>query len=65
MNAQSLAVFILLVGVPGMDGWRGGVSDLGWWVMLVAVVLTVLSGWSYLRETPRILAITSKRDQRL
>ena len=65
MNAQSLAVFILLVGVPGMDGWRGGVSDLGWWVMLLAVVLTVLSGWSYLRETPRILAITSKRDQRL
>jgi CDP-diacylglycerol--glycerol-3-phosphate 3-phosphatidyltransferase len=65
MNAQSLAVFILLVGIPGADGWRGGVSVLGWWVMLVAVVLTVLSGWSYLRDTPRILAITSKRDQRL
>jgi len=25
----------------------------------------VLSGWSYLRDTPRILSITSKRDQRL
>jgi CDP-diacylglycerol---glycerol-3-phosphate 3-phosphatidyltransferase len=33
--------------------------------MFVAVILTILSGWSYLRDTPRILAITSKRDQRL
>lgn len=65
MNAQSLGVFILLLGIPGAEGWRGAVSTLGWWVMLVAVILTVLSGWSYLRDTPRILAITSKRDQRL
>jgi CDP-diacylglycerol---glycerol-3-phosphate 3-phosphatidyltransferase len=65
MNAQSLGVFILLLGIPNADGWRGAVSTLGWWVMLVAVVLTLLSGWSYLRDTPRILAITSKRDQRL
>jgi CDP-diacylglycerol--glycerol-3-phosphate 3-phosphatidyltransferase len=65
MNAQSLGVFILLVGIPGAEGWRGAVSTLGWWVMLLAVVLTLLSGWSYLRDTPRILAITSKRDQRL
>ena len=65
MNAQSLGVFILLVGIPGAEGWRGAVSTLGWWVMLVAVVLTLLSGWSSLRDTPRILAITSKRDQRL
>jgi CDP-diacylglycerol--glycerol-3-phosphate 3-phosphatidyltransferase len=65
MNAQSIAVFILLLGEPGASGWQGTVSELGWWVMLVAVVLTVLSGWSYLRDTPRILAVTSKRDQRL
>ncbi|HVD44640.1 MAG TPA: hypothetical protein VNB92_04755, partial [Rubrobacter sp.] len=65
MNAQSLAVFILLVGKPGADGWQGVVSQIGWWVMLVAVVLTILSGWSYLKDTPRILSITSKRDQRL
>jgi len=69
MNAQSIAVFILLLGlpggVPGSEGWRGAVSTLGWWVMFVAVILTILSGWSYLRDTPRILAITSKRDQRL
>ena len=65
MNAQSLAVFILLVGDPEASGWRGVVSEIGWWAMLVAVVLTLLSGWSYLRDTPRILSITSKRDQRL
>jgi len=69
MNAQSIAVFILLLGLPdgmpGSEGWRGAVSTLGWWVMFVAVILTILSGWSYLRDTPRILAITSKRDQRL
>ena len=65
MNAQSIAVFILLLGEPGASGWQGTVSEIGWWVMLVAVVLTVLSGWSYLRDTPRILAVTSKRDQRL
>lgn len=65
MNAQSIAVFILLLGIPNADGWRGAVSTLGWWAMAVAVVLTLLSGWSYLRDTPRILAVTSKRDQRL
>ncbi len=65
MNAQSLAVFILLVGDPEASGWQEIVSEVGWWAMLVAVVLTLLSGWSYLRDTPRILSITSKRDQRL
>ena len=65
MNAQSIAVFILLVGDPRAEGWRAVVSDIGWWAMLVAVVLTILSGWSYLKDTPRILAVTSKRDQRL
>jgi CDP-diacylglycerol---glycerol-3-phosphate 3-phosphatidyltransferase len=65
MNAQSLAVFILLLGDPDAGGWQGLMSQIGWWAMLVAVVLTVLSGWSYLKDTPRILSITSKRDQRL
>lgn len=64
MNAQSIAVFLLLVGEPGSEGWRGAVSTIGWWAMLVAVVLTILSGWSYLKDTPRILDVTSKRDQR-
>jgi len=65
MNAQSIAVFILMLGEPGASGWRGVTAEIGWWAMLLAVVLTVLSGWSYLRDTPRILSITSKRDQRL
>ena len=65
MNAQSIAVFILLLGEPGASGWREIMSEIGWWAMLVAVVLTLLSGWSYLRDTPRILSVTSKRDQRL
>ncbi len=65
MNAQSIAVFILLLAQPGADGWQGVLAVVGWWAMLIAVVLTILSGWSYLRDTPRILAITSKRDQRL
>ncbi|MDQ5809325.1 MAG: CDP-diacylglycerol--glycerol-3-phosphate 3-phosphatidyltransferase [Actinomycetota bacterium] len=65
MNAQVIAVFILLLGEPGAGGWRGMMTEIGWWAMLVAVILTLLSGWSYLRDTPRILSITSQRDQRL
>src|ERR687892_2040020 len=48
MNAQSLAVFILLLGEPGAAGWRGVMAEIGWWAMLVAVLLTLFSGWSYL-----------------
>ena len=65
MNAQSLAVLILLLGDPDKAGWQGVLTTLGWWAMLVATILTVISGWSYLRDTPRILSITSQRDQRL
>jgi CDP-diacylglycerol--glycerol-3-phosphate 3-phosphatidyltransferase len=35
MNAQSLAVFILLLGEPGASGWRGVMAEIGWWAMLV------------------------------
>jgi len=65
MNAQSLAILILLIGAPDGEGWRLVMSNIGWWVMLVATVLTIISGWSYLRDTPRILSITSQREQRL
>lgn len=65
MNAQSLAVLVLLIGDPSKTGWQGIMTDIGWWIMLVATVLTLISGWSYLRDTPRILATTSRRDQRL
>ncbi|MGH3087923.1 MAG: CDP-diacylglycerol--glycerol-3-phosphate 3-phosphatidyltransferase [Rubrobacteraceae bacterium] len=64
MNAQSLAVFILLLGYAGWF-WPGFLVGLGWWLMVVAVILTLISGWSYLKDTPRILAVQSQRDQRL
>ena len=64
-RAVAAVGWFLLLGKPGAAGWQGVVSQIGWWVMLVAVILTVLSGWSYLKDTPRILSITSKRDQRL
>ncbi len=55
MVSQSAAVFILLVGY----------FEIGYWVMLVATVLTLLSGWSYLKDTPRILAATAGQDRKL
>ena len=55
MVAQSAAVFILLVGY----------FQVGYWAMLVATVLTLLSGWSYLKDTPRILAATGGQDRKL
>ncbi|AHY46465.1 pgsA: CDP-diacylglycerol--glycerol-3-phosphate 3-phosphatidyltransferase [Rubrobacter radiotolerans] len=64
MNAQSVAVFVLLLS---LTGWLapGFFAGLGWWLMVVAVVLTLISGWSYLKDTPRILSVQSRRDQRL
>ena len=55
MVTQSAAVFILLVGY----------FQVGYWVMLLATVLTLLSGWSYLKDTPRILAATAGQDRKL
>ncbi|CAA9423953.1 MAG: CDP-diacylglycerol--glycerol-3-phosphate 3-phosphatidyltransferase [uncultured Rubrobacteraceae bacterium] len=54
MVTQSLAVFILLLNY----------STLGYWVMLLATVLTLLSGWSYLKDTPRILAASAAEQDR-
>lgn len=53
MVSQSLAVFILLLGY----------ASLGYWIMLLATVLTLLSGWSYLKDTPRILAASAGQDR--
>ena len=53
MVSQSLAVFILLLGY----------ASLGYWTMLIATVLTLLSGWSYLKDTPRILAASAEQDR--
>jgi CDP-diacylglycerol--glycerol-3-phosphate 3-phosphatidyltransferase len=49
MVSQSLAVLILLLGY----------AALGYWTMLLATVLTLLSGWSYLKDAPRIIAATA------
>jgi len=53
MVSQSLAVFILLLGY----------ASLGYWTMLLATVLTLLSGWSYLKDTPRIIAASAGHDR--
>ncbi len=65
MNAQSLAILILLLGDPDGTGWRLLMSDVGWWLMLAATILTLLSGWSYLKDTPRILASSAGGDRKL
>ncbi|MDQ3842075.1 MAG: CDP-diacylglycerol--glycerol-3-phosphate 3-phosphatidyltransferase, partial [Actinomycetota bacterium] len=49
MVSQSLAVLILLLGY----------TALGYWGMLLATALTLLSGWSYLKDAPRIIAATA------
>ncbi len=55
MVTQSAAVLVLLLGY----------AQVGYWAMCVAMILTLLSGWSYLKDTPRILAATAGRDRRL
>ena len=54
MVSQSLGVLVLLLGYV----------EVGYWVMLCATVLTLLSGWSYLKDTPRILAASSNAQDR-
>ncbi len=55
MVSQSAAVFILLLGY----------ATIGYWAMVVAMILTLLSGWSYLKDTPRILAATAGEDKKV
>ena len=63
MNSQALAVFVLLLSYAHLGPWRI-LGEVGWWLMVVAVVLTLISGWSYLKDTPRILSVQSERDRR-
>src|ERR671916_866821 len=55
MVTQSAAVFILLVGY----------FQASYWVLLVPTARTLLSGWSSLKDTPRILAATAGQDRKL
>lgn len=64
MNAQSLGVFLLLLAYARIGDWHV-LAQVGWWVMFTAVILTLLSGWSYLRDAPRILSVQARKDQRL
>jgi CDP-diacylglycerol--glycerol-3-phosphate 3-phosphatidyltransferase len=52
MVSQSFAVLILLFGY----------TQVGYWAMLVATILTLLSGWSYLKDSPKILAASAGGD---
>ena len=54
MVSQSIAVLILLFGY----------TQVGYWAMLAATVLTLLSGWSYLKYTPKILAASAAEGRR-
>jgi CDP-diacylglycerol--glycerol-3-phosphate 3-phosphatidyltransferase len=54
MVSQSIAVLILLFGY----------TQVGYWAVLVATVLTLLSGWSYLKDTPKILAASAGEGRR-
>lgn len=58
MNSQSIAVFVLLLAYAGI-GPAGALAWIGWLLMLVAVALTVISGWSYFKDAPRIFAAAS------
>lgn len=55
MVSQSAAVLILLLGY----------ALVGYWAMLFATVLTIISGWSYLKDTPRILAATAGQNRKV
>ena len=48
--AQALAVVV--GGLAAAGAWS---SDIAWWVLLVAVVLTWVSGLDYARVAPRVL----------
>jgi CDP-diacylglycerol--glycerol-3-phosphate 3-phosphatidyltransferase len=54
MVSQSVAVLILLFGY----------AQVGYWVMLVATILTLISGWSYLKDAPRIVAAVAGQDRK-
>jgi CDP-diacylglycerol---glycerol-3-phosphate 3-phosphatidyltransferase len=47
--AQAIAVG--LAGFAAAGAWR---TDIGWWAMLVAVVLTWASGLDYARSAPQM-----------
>jgi CDP-diacylglycerol---glycerol-3-phosphate 3-phosphatidyltransferase len=49
MVSQSFAILLLLIGL----------ETIGFWAMAVATVLTLVSGWSYLKDAPRVISATA------
>ena len=48
-----------LGGFAAAGAWS---DSVGWWALLVALVLTWVSGLDYARVAPRLLRGTSQRD---
>ena len=57
--AQAIAVAV--GGMAAAGAWS---SDVAWWVLLVAVVLTWISGLDYARVAPRLLRTEQRLDRR-
>jgi len=52
LKTWAQAVAVAACGMAAAGAWSNGV---GWWVLLFAVVLTLVSGLDYAREAPRVL----------
>ena len=52
LKTWSQAVAVVIAGFAAAGAWS---NDVGWWAMLVAVVLTWVSGLDYARVAPRML----------
>jgi len=55
MVSQSLAILAILLGF----------AEPGLWFMWLALILTLISGWSYLKDTPKILSAAAEQDGNL
>jgi CDP-diacylglycerol--glycerol-3-phosphate 3-phosphatidyltransferase len=52
LKAWAQAVAVIVGGLAAAGAWS---DDLAWWVLLVAVALTWVSGLDYARVAPRVL----------
>lgn len=52
LKTWAQAVAVAVCGMAAGGAWS---SDVGWWVLLVAVVFTLVSGLDYARAAPRVL----------
>lgn len=52
LKTWAQAVAVAVCGMAAAGAWS---NDVGWWVLLFAVALTLVSGLDYAREAPRVL----------